>query len=340
MGLPAAPRGRGRRRRSGAPPACAVRRGAGGDRMALLAERDLARAIVAAGGVEGIAQRPQDAVGERAGAVGPRLGGCAALVVFHGSSPRCLNSMFPRAAAAAQTGTLSNRSRVRPSSIRSPSASSARDQLLAVDAQAVAVLAAQVGDDERFLGRVLDDRVVAMHRRIGQADVVLPVPADADHLSRQRHRLGVPEAEPRLVRPQRRGGVSRFAGCIGDAGSGLRGETRGALPLPARPRLHEIGGERDRRQQQHGRKRPRSAAALSCSPRRRARSCARPRQRSLRSNAARRSTRLCSGMPREKCAPAPARSRRGRATSLRAGCREGDGNEHGRNVRWLHFQPF
>ena len=75
------------------------------------------------------------------------------------------------------------------------------NQLLAVDAQAVAVLAAQVGDDERFLGRVLDDRVVAMHRRVGQADVVFPIPADADHLPRQRNGLGVLEAEPRLVRP-------------------------------------------------------------------------------------------------------------------------------------------
>ena len=53
-------------------------------------------------------------------------------------------------------------------------------QSRAIDSHAIAVLAAQVGDDELLVPGALDDRVMAMHGRIRQPDVIVLMPPDAD----------------------------------------------------------------------------------------------------------------------------------------------------------------
>src|SRR5262245_4901169 len=56
----------------------------------------------------------------------------------------------------------------------------------AVDAHAVALLAAHIGNHEPRVLSSLDDGVIAVYRGISQPDLVVWMPADANHLAQNR----------------------------------------------------------------------------------------------------------------------------------------------------------
>ena len=130
----------------------------------------------------------------------------------------------------------------------SPSTSCACAGPRAVDADAVAFLAADVGDDEAFLRSALDDGVIAMHRTVRETNVIVLVPSDANGLARERHRSDASafDREPRLRRPSRNGCAGKaFPGPVATRLGAALGCAKGCLArfAAARP-LHD---ERDQR---------------------------------------------------------------------------------------------
>ena len=102
------------------------------------------------------------------------------------SRPSWSSPCLARASRVLQTGTLSNFSRARPSSMISPSASwarASRSPLTRTPLPAVPLTSVMTNV---FVGSLLYHRVIAVNGRIGEADVVVLVPADANRLTGER----------------------------------------------------------------------------------------------------------------------------------------------------------
>ena len=232
----------------GGPAAAAARRfwaagGALAGPVGALAQRHLAGAVVPAGRVQGIAQRAQNAVRQRcvrrADAV--RQARLSSFMVLSFSQ----GPLRPLRAVHSRISTASGRARSRRRRPAGPAPA------LAVDAHAVAVLAAQVGDHERLLRGALDHARDSGARPVSGRRNRCPVPADANEPGCRAAAWAAASAfhgQPRLVRVP---GICRPPVSIFRASAPRRrrtaAESRRDGPAP-RTRLHEPGDERRPRQ--------------------------------------------------------------------------------------------